>query len=174
MSATCAAPSHGASGELIDGGADLGQSGFTGYYFDAIYICIAVQLATLLSDWFWLLFLSVRACFCPYQRLAGVGRTYIPVLTVRPVLAGPSIWFLQTVWRSHQALAICATCTTGAREITCLQTDRTVRAATYAMAVSAVCCRISRKQSWIGRNGNEPRGEQKGDGCDDMPFAVNA
>ena len=59
--ATCAAPSHGPGGELIDGGADLGQSGFTGYYFDAIYICIAVQLATLLSDWFWLLFLSVSA-----------------------------------------------------------------------------------------------------------------
>ena len=30
-----------------------------------------------------------------------------------------------------------------------------------------LACRISRNQSWIGRNGNELRSEQKGDGCDD-------
>ena len=44
---------------MVSGGADLAQAGFTGYYFDAIYICIAVQLGTILSDWFWLLFLVV-------------------------------------------------------------------------------------------------------------------
>ena len=57
----CAAPTFGGGGELIDGGADLGQPGFTGFYFDAVYISIGVQLGTIFSDWFWLLFLSVRA-----------------------------------------------------------------------------------------------------------------
>ena len=55
-----AAPTYGASGELIDGGADLGQPGFTGFYFDAVYISIGVQLGAMFSDWFWLLYLSVR------------------------------------------------------------------------------------------------------------------
>ena len=56
-----AAPTYGAGGEIIDGGADLGQAGFTAYYFDAIYIGIAVQLGSILSDWFWLLFLAVSS-----------------------------------------------------------------------------------------------------------------
>ena len=74
-----AAPTHGVGGELIDGGADLGQAGFTGYYFDAIYICIAVQLATLLSDWFWLLFLSVRAAGFLIEALHLWLVPYIPI-----------------------------------------------------------------------------------------------
>ena len=109
-----AAPSHGAGGELIDGGADLGQPGFIGYYFDAIYICIAVQLATLLSDWFWLLFLSVRPALLLVQDRKDVAGPDVSAPIACPVCAGPSIRLLQALWRSGEALAVCSACTTGA------------------------------------------------------------
>ena len=52
-------PTYAASGEILDGGAELTLPGATGYYFDVIYICVLVQVATILTDWAWLLFLLV-------------------------------------------------------------------------------------------------------------------
>ena len=55
-----AVPTYGQGGEILDGGADLTLSGITGYSFDVIYLCILVQLVTILSNWGWLIFLVVR------------------------------------------------------------------------------------------------------------------
>lgn len=57
----CAAPSYAPGGDILYGGADLTLPGATGYYFDVIYVSIMVQVATVLTDWAWLLFLAVRA-----------------------------------------------------------------------------------------------------------------
>ena len=94
----CAAPTHGTGGELIHGGSDLAQPGFTGYYFDAIYICIAVQLATILSDWFWLLFLSVRRGTCaPYVH--GLGCRFQSLVSPSRNAQAPA-YGLYKLWRA--------------------------------------------------------------------------
>ena len=43
----------------MDGGADLNLGGVLGYYQDLLYICILVQLGSLLTRTFWLVFLTV-------------------------------------------------------------------------------------------------------------------
>ncbi len=52
-------PSYGPGGELISGGGDLALGGVTAYYFDAIYISVFVQIATIASSKFWLVYLVV-------------------------------------------------------------------------------------------------------------------
>ena len=54
-----AVPTYGQGGEIIDGGADLTLPGVTGYSFDIIYLCILVQLVTIVTNWGWLIFLLV-------------------------------------------------------------------------------------------------------------------
>ena len=54
-----AVPTYGSGGDLISGGGDLGLGGITANYFDAIYLAIFVQITTVLSSKFWLVFLVV-------------------------------------------------------------------------------------------------------------------
>jgi hypothetical protein len=56
-------PTYGSSGDLVSGGGDLSLGGITAYYFDAIYLAIFVQITTVLSSKFWLVFLVVRLHF---------------------------------------------------------------------------------------------------------------
>lgn len=57
--AQAAEPTYSASGDIEDGGADLNLGGLTGYYHDLIYLSVFVQLASLLSSYFWLTYLLV-------------------------------------------------------------------------------------------------------------------
>ncbi|MDA9099117.1 SND2/TMEM208 family protein [bacterium] len=60
-------PSWDASGVLIDGGGDLTLSGLSSYYHDIIYVSVFCLLASaLVSDWFWLLYLSIPG-FATYK-----------------------------------------------------------------------------------------------------------
>jgi len=54
-----AAVEYDTQGELTYGGADLAGKGIVEYYFDLIYITWFVQVATVWSDWFWLIYLVV-------------------------------------------------------------------------------------------------------------------
>eukprot|EP01121_Diplochlamys_sp_Union-15-3_P010228 TRINITY_DN2851_c0_g1_i4.p1 TRINITY_DN2851_c0_g1~~TRINITY_DN2851_c0_g1_i4.p1 ORF type:complete len:186 (+),score=27.32 TRINITY_DN2851_c0_g1_i4:48-560(+) len=56
-----AKPSYSESGELIDGGADLDMKGLVEYHWDVLYITWFCFVTTLISDWFWLVFLVVPA-----------------------------------------------------------------------------------------------------------------
>lgn len=58
-----AEPTIGPGGELISGGGDLALGGVTAYYFDALYIAILVQITTIISSKFWLIFLVVSPHF---------------------------------------------------------------------------------------------------------------
>ncbi len=65
MNAVAAVPSYGPGGELISGGGDLTLGGVTAYYFDAIYISVFVQVATIVSAKFWLVYFLVSAMRLP-------------------------------------------------------------------------------------------------------------
>ena len=52
-------PTYAGNGEIEDGGANLSLGGVTGYYHDLIYLAVFVQLTSLISKYFWLVFLSV-------------------------------------------------------------------------------------------------------------------
>ncbi len=58
-----AVPTIGSGGELISGGGDLALGGVTAYYFDTLYIAILVQITTIISSKFWLIFLVVSPHF---------------------------------------------------------------------------------------------------------------
>lgn len=47
------------SGELIDGGFDMNGGGLCSYLHDVLYITIFVQLASIISDKFWLVYLVI-------------------------------------------------------------------------------------------------------------------
>lgn len=66
-------PTYTERGEIEDGGADLSLGGLTGYYHDLIYISIFVQLASLISGYFWLVFLVVGISLCWSRRLLAVA-----------------------------------------------------------------------------------------------------
>jgi Ca2+/Na+ antiporter len=48
-----------ATGELVSPGEDLGQKGLMEYYWDVLYINWFVQLTTIISNWFWLVYLAI-------------------------------------------------------------------------------------------------------------------
>ena len=61
-----AAPSYDANGALVDGGADLTIGGMSSYYHDIVYVAVFLLVSTaLVSDWFWLIGLVVRAGAVP-------------------------------------------------------------------------------------------------------------
>ncbi|KAH7387297.1 hypothetical protein KP509_16G015500 [Ceratopteris richardii] len=62
--AKMAKPSYDEDGELIDGGYDMTGGGISSYLHDILYITVFVQLTSILSDKFWLVYLVVRYCFC--------------------------------------------------------------------------------------------------------------
>ncbi|MCO5570864.1 hypothetical protein L7F22_024593 [Adiantum nelumboides] len=57
--AKMAKASYDESGELIDGGFDM-SGGLVSYLHDVLYITVFVQLSSILSDKFWLVYLVVR------------------------------------------------------------------------------------------------------------------
>eukprot|EP00475_Leptophrys_vorax_P013389 TRINITY_DN19785_c0_g1_i1.p1 TRINITY_DN19785_c0_g1~~TRINITY_DN19785_c0_g1_i1.p1 ORF type:complete len:174 (+),score=20.94 TRINITY_DN19785_c0_g1_i1:94-615(+) len=57
--ASLAEPSFDDAGGLLDGGADLSMGGMCAYLHDIIYITAFVQVASILSDWFWLVYLVI-------------------------------------------------------------------------------------------------------------------
>jgi len=56
-----AAVAYDTEGELTYGGADLAGKGIVEYYFDLVYLTWFVQVTTVWSDWFWLIYLVVPA-----------------------------------------------------------------------------------------------------------------
>jgi SRP-independent targeting protein 2/TMEM208 len=65
-----AVPTYSPSGDLVSGGGDLGLGGITAYYFDAIYLAVFVQITTVLSSKFWLVFLVVSS-LCGYDGITS-------------------------------------------------------------------------------------------------------
>ena len=66
------APTWDASGALVDGGGDLTLGGMSSYYHDIIYVSVfCLVAAALVSDWFWLAFLSIPA-FATYKLWADL------------------------------------------------------------------------------------------------------
>ncbi|CAI5518055.1 unnamed protein product [Closterium sp. Naga37s-1] len=59
--ASLAEATYDETGQLIDGGSDLNMGGLCGYLHDIIYITAFVQIASILSDWFWLIYLIIPA-----------------------------------------------------------------------------------------------------------------
>ncbi|KAK9806528.1 hypothetical protein WJX73_007441 [Symbiochloris irregularis] len=74
--AKAAEPIYSQNGELEDGGANLSIGGMTGYYHDFIYLAVFVQLASLFSGYFWLIFLAVPA-YALYYLWTGIIQPYI-------------------------------------------------------------------------------------------------
>eukprot|EP00897_Mesotaenium_endlicherianum_P007622 jgi/Mesen1/6889/ME000353S05908 len=56
---TMAKPFYDESGELIDGGFDIGLGGLCGYYHDIIFLTAFIQVVSILSDKAWYLYLLV-------------------------------------------------------------------------------------------------------------------
>jgi hypothetical protein len=56
-----AEPIYDASGQLVDGGADLGMGGMCSYYHDLIYLAAIVQVASIFTDRSWWSFLLVSS-----------------------------------------------------------------------------------------------------------------
>lgn len=54
-----AIPSYDESGDLLDGGYDLSMGGLCGYLHDIIYVTAFVQSTSIISDYFWWLYLSI-------------------------------------------------------------------------------------------------------------------
>eukprot|EP00741_Cyanophora_paradoxa_P016142 tig00000042_g15582.t1 len=48
-------------GQIDDAGQDLDSKGIVEYYFDVLYITLFVQAGTMISDWFWLVYLVIPA-----------------------------------------------------------------------------------------------------------------
>eukprot|EP00898_Chlorokybus_atmophyticus_P001526 jgi/Chlat1/2374/Chrsp17S02638 len=71
-----AAPVYGSDGELVDGGADLSMGGMCEYYHDIIYITAFVQVASIFSGKFWLLWLVVPV-YALYQLWIHVLQPYV-------------------------------------------------------------------------------------------------
>ena len=66
-----AEPIYDASGQLVDGGADLSMGGMCSYYHDLIYLAAIVQVASIFTDRSWWSFLLVSS---PSVRpLSGIG-----------------------------------------------------------------------------------------------------
>eukprot|EP00295_Goniomonas_pacifica_P002442 CAMPEP_0175804850 /NCGR_PEP_ID=MMETSP0107_2-20121207/345_1 /TAXON_ID=195067 ORGANISM="Goniomonas pacifica, Strain CCMP1869" /NCGR_SAMPLE_ID=MMETSP0107_2 /ASSEMBLY_ACC=CAM_ASM_000203 /LENGTH=165 /DNA_ID=CAMNT_0017116237 /DNA_START=10 /DNA_END=507 /DNA_ORIENTATION=+ len=76
---THALPAHAADPEEIDHVGDLSQGGVIEFCWDAIYVNIFVQLTSLYSDWFWLLWLVVPA----YALYALWGSVISPLLAAK-------------------------------------------------------------------------------------------
>eukprot|EP00270_Netrium_digitus_P016320 TRINITY_DN5837_c0_g1_i1.p1 TRINITY_DN5837_c0_g1~~TRINITY_DN5837_c0_g1_i1.p1 ORF type:complete len:174 (+),score=50.90 TRINITY_DN5837_c0_g1_i1:110-631(+) len=57
--ANMAKPTVDERGELLDGGFDLNLGGLCAYLHDIIYITAFVQITSILSDWFWLVYLVI-------------------------------------------------------------------------------------------------------------------
>eukprot|EP01103_Thecamoeba_quadrilineata_P021173 TRINITY_DN953_c0_g1_i2.p1 TRINITY_DN953_c0_g1~~TRINITY_DN953_c0_g1_i2.p1 ORF type:complete len:149 (-),score=23.19 TRINITY_DN953_c0_g1_i2:38-484(-) len=53
-----AKPSQGFGGEQVS---DIKQAGLSEYFFDVIYITWGVLVTSLISDWFWLFYLTIPA-----------------------------------------------------------------------------------------------------------------
>ncbi|XP_051143394.1 uncharacterized protein LOC127259818 [Andrographis paniculata] len=64
--AAMAKPSYTDGGELLDGGFDMSTGGICGYLHDVIYITCFVQLSSILSEKFWLVYLVIPG-FAAYQ-----------------------------------------------------------------------------------------------------------
>lgn len=56
-----AEPIYDASGQLVDGGADLSMGGMCSYYHDLIYLATIVQVASIFTDRIWWSFLLVSS-----------------------------------------------------------------------------------------------------------------
>lgn len=70
--ASLATPTYDATGDLIDGGADLNTHGnLSEYAFDVVYIVVFVQLTTIISEYFWFILLVIPA-FAGYKLLGLV------------------------------------------------------------------------------------------------------
>lgn len=54
-----AKPTFDDNGELIDGGFDMSGGGLCSYLHDVLYITVFVQLASILSDKFWFVYLVI-------------------------------------------------------------------------------------------------------------------
>lgn len=59
--AVMAQPTYDERGELIDGGYNLAMGGLTGYYHDVIYLSAFTQVASIVSGYFWYLYLLIPA-----------------------------------------------------------------------------------------------------------------
>ncbi|KAJ0967142.1 hypothetical protein J5N97_024059 [Dioscorea zingiberensis] len=66
--ANMAKPSYSDDGELLDGGFDMSTEGICGYLHDVIYITSFVQVTSIISGKFWLVFLVIPA-FAAYKVL---------------------------------------------------------------------------------------------------------
>ncbi|CAK9171381.1 unnamed protein product [Ilex paraguariensis] len=73
--ALIAKPSYDENGELLDGGFDLSTGGVCGYLHDIIYITCFVQLASIISEKFWYLYLVIPA-FGTYK-LFGILKGFL-------------------------------------------------------------------------------------------------
>ena len=64
-----AEPIYDASGQLVDGGADLSMGGMCSYYHDLIYLAAIVQMASIFTDrsWWSFLLVSSPSCQAPFQ-----------------------------------------------------------------------------------------------------------
>lgn len=71
---TMAAPKYGSTGELVSGGADFSHG--AEIYFDAIYLSIIAQVGTIISKWFWLVYLAAPAYMC-WQLWQTLLRPYL-------------------------------------------------------------------------------------------------
>eukprot|EP00899_Mesostigma_viride_P019991 jgi/Mesvir1/27994/Mv20192-RA.1 len=71
-----AEPAYDEQGALIDGGSDLNMGGLLEYYHDIIYILGGVQIASVVSDKFWLLALVIPA-FAGYKLWTMVLYPYV-------------------------------------------------------------------------------------------------
>ncbi|KAI8565775.1 hypothetical protein RHMOL_Rhmol03G0287900 [Rhododendron molle] len=74
--ASMANPAYTDDGELLDGGFDMSTGGICGYLHDVIYITGFVQLASIVSEKFWYIYLVIPA-FAAYK-LIGLAKGFLP------------------------------------------------------------------------------------------------
>ncbi|XP_073031175.1 uncharacterized protein [Primulina eburnea] len=71
-----AKPAYTEGGELLDGGFDMSTGGICGYLHDLIYVTCFVQLSSIISEKFWLVYFVIPA-FAAYQ-LFGLVKGFLP------------------------------------------------------------------------------------------------
>lgn len=74
--AAMARPAYGPNGELVDGGADLSLGGTLEYLHDVLYVTAFVHTMTLVSDWFWMVYLVIPT-YASYLLWIGVVKPYV-------------------------------------------------------------------------------------------------
>lgn len=74
--ASMAKPAYTDDGDLLDGGFDMSTGGICGYLHDVIYITGFVQLASIISEKFWYIYLVIPA-FAAYK-LIGLVKGFLP------------------------------------------------------------------------------------------------